>query len=54
MDTATELHVPLPATAVAHELFSAMLAAQRGDLDHSGVVTVLEDLAGVKARTAEE
>jgi 2-hydroxy-3-oxopropionate reductase len=53
-DTATELHVPLPATAVVHELFSAMLAAGRGDLDHSGVITVIEDLVGVKARTTEE
>jgi len=53
METAKELHVPLPATALAHELFSALLAAGRGDLDHSAVITVLEDLAGVKARTAE-
>lgn len=53
MDTARELLVPLPATAVAHELFSALLAAGRGDLDHSAVVTVLEELAGVRARTHE-
>jgi 2-hydroxy-3-oxopropionate reductase len=52
MATAKELLVALPATAVAHELFSALLAAGRGDLDHSAVVTVLEDLAGVKARTS--
>jgi 2-hydroxy-3-oxopropionate reductase len=51
METARELLVPLPATAVAHELFSALLAAGRGDLDHSAVLTVLEDLAGVEART---
>jgi 2-hydroxy-3-oxopropionate reductase len=53
METAKELHVPLPATAIAHELFSALLAAERGDLDHSAVVTILEDLAGVEARTIE-
>jgi 2-hydroxy-3-oxopropionate reductase len=53
METAKELHVPLPATAIAHELFSALLAAGRGDLDHSAVITVLEDLAGVEARTTE-
>jgi 2-hydroxy-3-oxopropionate reductase len=51
METAKELHVPLPATAIAHELFSALLAAGRGDLDHSAVITILEDLAGVEART---
>ena len=53
MDTARELHVPLPATAIAHELFNALLAAGRGDLDHSAVITILEDLARVKARTTE-
>jgi 2-hydroxy-3-oxopropionate reductase len=51
--TACELHVSLPATAIAHELFSALLAKGRGDLDHSAVITVLEDLAGVKARVRE-
>ena len=53
METAKQRHVPLPATAIAHELFSALLAAGRGDLDHSAVITILEDLAGVKARTVE-
>jgi len=51
MDTARELKVPLPATAVAHELFSALLASGRGDLDHSAVIQVIEDLAGVEARS---
>lgn len=54
METAKNLHVPLPASAVAHELFSALMAQGRGDLDHSAVVTILEDLAGVKARTKIE
>ncbi len=53
MATARELNVSLPATAIAHELFSALLAKGRGDLDHSAVITVLEDLAGVKARAKE-
>jgi 2-hydroxy-3-oxopropionate reductase len=53
METARELQVPLLATAVAHELFSALLAHGRGDLDHSAVITILEDLAGVQARTSE-
>jgi 2-hydroxy-3-oxopropionate reductase len=53
MAAACELHVSLPATAIAHELFSALLAKGRGDLDHSAVITVLEDLAGVKARARE-
>jgi 2-hydroxy-3-oxopropionate reductase len=53
MATARELQVPLPATAIAHELFSALLAKGRGDLDHSAVITVLEDLTGTKARTGK-
>ncbi len=53
MATARDLNVPLPATAIAHELFSALLAQGRGDLDHSAVITILEDLAGVKARTRQ-
>ncbi len=54
LDTAKQLRVPLPATAIAHELFSAMLAAGRGELDHSAVITVLEDLAQIQARTQGE
>ena len=47
MDAARSLGVPLPATAVVQELFSALRAKGRGGLDHSGVITLLEDLAGV-------
>ena len=53
MKTSNDYNVPLPTTAVAHELFNAMIAAGRGDLDHSGIITVLEDLASVQARTKE-
>jgi 2-hydroxy-3-oxopropionate reductase len=42
---------PLPVTALVRQLFSAMIEAGRGDLDHSGIITVLEDLAHVQART---
>jgi len=53
MDTARELNVPLPASAVAHELYSAMIASGRGELDHSAVINIIEDLAKVQARTKE-
>jgi 2-hydroxy-3-oxopropionate reductase len=53
MDTARDLRVAVPATAVAHELFTALMAAGRGDLDHSAVITILEDLAGIEARTSQ-
>ena len=54
MKTGNDYGVPLPVTSLVHELFAAMLAAGRGDLDHTGVITVLEDLAGVEARTKAE
>ena len=53
MDTAKSLNVPLPATAVAHELFCALLASNRGDLDHSAVINIIEDLAKIEARTKD-
>ncbi len=48
--TARACNVPLPASALAHELFAALLAKGRGELDHSAVITVIEDLAGVEVR----
>lgn len=51
METAKAINVPLPATALAQQLFSALIAAGRGDLDHSAILTVLEDLAETQART---
>ncbi len=49
MESARALGVPLPATAVVQELFSALRVKGRGGLDHSGVITLLEDLAGTSA-----
>jgi 2-hydroxy-3-oxopropionate reductase len=51
MQSGNDYGVPLPVTSLVHELFAAMLAAGRGDLDHTGVITVLEKLAGVQVRT---
>jgi 2-hydroxy-3-oxopropionate reductase len=54
METAKELNAPLPCTAVAHALFCAMIASDRGDLDHSAVINIIEDLAKVEVRTKLE
>jgi 2-hydroxy-3-oxopropionate reductase len=43
----------LPASALAHELFSAMQANGWGDLDHSAVIKVIEMLSDVEARTGQ-
>jgi len=53
MDTARDLNVPLPATSVAYELFGSLITSGRGDLDHSAVINIIEDLAKVKARSKE-
>lgn len=50
LDAGKTYQVPLPVTGVVRELYTAMLAAGRGGLDHSAVVTVLEDLAHVQVQ----
>jgi 2-hydroxy-3-oxopropionate reductase len=52
-ETARAFGCSLPASALAHELFSAMQANDWGDLDHSAVIKVIELLSGVEARTVE-
>jgi len=47
MESARALGVPLPTTAVVQELFNALRVKGRGGLDHSGVITLLEDFAGL-------
>lgn len=47
MDTAKEYGVPLPGTAINTQLFNAMMAMGMGELDNSGVVGVLETMAGI-------
>jgi 2-hydroxy-3-oxopropionate reductase len=51
--TGREYGVPLPVTAVVHELFSTAMACGRGDLDHSALLTVIEELAATQARTGQ-
>jgi 2-hydroxy-3-oxopropionate reductase len=50
-ETARAFECALPASALAHELFSAMQANGWGDLDHSAVIKVIEQLCDVEART---
>ncbi len=45
---------PLPVTGTVRELYTAMMAAERGEWDTSAVVTVLEDLAGVEVKGHEQ
>jgi 2-hydroxy-3-oxopropionate reductase len=45
LTAAREHAVPVPVTSVVSQLFEALAAAGRGDLDHSALVTVYESLA---------
>jgi 2-hydroxy-3-oxopropionate reductase len=43
--TGKEYRVPLPATAQVYQMMTALLAAGKGDLDHSALFTLIEELA---------
>ncbi len=53
MKTAAEYGVSLPVTSVVYSLFTSLLASGGGELDHTAVITVLEKLSGVEARTRQ-
>jgi 2-hydroxy-3-oxopropionate reductase len=52
LELAREVDVTIPAAAQVEQLMRSMLAAGRGDLDHSGLVTVIEDMSGFRVRDA--
>jgi 2-hydroxy-3-oxopropionate reductase len=45
LSSARDSAVPVPVTALVGQFFEALSAAGRGDLDHSALVTVYEELA---------
>jgi 2-hydroxy-3-oxopropionate reductase len=49
-EAAQAYDAPLPATGIAHEMYKSMAATGLGQDDHSGVIQVLERLAGAEAR----
>jgi 2-hydroxy-3-oxopropionate reductase len=54
LDAGKTYQVSLPVTGAVRELYTAMMAAGRGELDNSAIVTVLEDLAHVQVGSREE
>lgn len=48
LDAGKSYDVALPVTALVNQMFTAMVNAGRGDLDHSSLLTHLEDLAAHK------
>lgn len=51
MQMARKLKVALPVTSVVNELFHAVQYAGRGDWDHAAIITLIEEFAGVTARS---
>ena len=49
-DAARSIGVPIPTAAIVEQLFAALRVQGRGGLDHSAVITLLEDLAGIHVR----
>src|SRR5262249_30645384 len=52
MHMARKIKESLPVTAVVNELFHALQYAGRGEWDHSAIITLIEDMAGVTARSS--
>lgn len=53
LGAASEFGVPLPCTSLVTEFYKAILERGRGEWDTSAVVTLTEELAGVKIRSKE-
>jgi 2-hydroxy-3-oxopropionate reductase len=53
LELAREIDVALPAAAQVEQLMRAMAAAGRADYDHSGLITMIEDLAAFPVAEAE-
>ena len=53
LDSANELHVPVPLTALTHQMFQASIAKGDGEEDICATIKVLEGLAGVEVKGAE-
>lgn len=45
-DSGKEYQVPLPVTALVAQLYASLVATGKGDLDHSALISVIENLAG--------
>ena len=50
MEAAYGLNVPMPIAAAVKEVYGAVKAKGKGDLDYAAVITLFEELAGAKVR----
>ena len=51
LDSAAELDVPLPLTALTRQMFQAAISKGHGEADICSTIKVLEDLAGVEVKS---
>lgn len=52
LDTGRAYGVPLLATGLVHELYTSLVATGRAELDHSALVTLIEELAGAMVQSS--
>lgn len=53
LQTAEATHVALPLTALVQQMMSALLADGKGDLDHSAIAQIAEQLSQIEVRRPE-
>ncbi len=46
--------VPLMVSSIVHDLFKRMIVAGRGEYDHTGLITAVEEMAGIEVKKHEE
>ena len=54
LDAGSGYGVPLPVTSLIHEMMGAMKVSGRGDYDHTGIITVIEDLAKTQVKSGNQ
>lgn len=48
LDTGRKLDIPMPLTAMVRQLYGAMKATGKGELDYFGLLAQMEEMAGIK------
>jgi len=49
LDTGRKTNTPMPLTALTRQLYGAMKATGKGELDYFGMVALMEEMAGIKS-----
>jgi len=49
LDTGSKMDIPMPLTALIRQLYGAMIASGRGELDYFGLLAQMEEIAGIKS-----